>query len=225
MAHAHANTLLQKMGFKDPDHELPAHDTACVSLVMNAQKLLALVPRWGVRDIAIELEKPLQKGDGKYASTVGFIDAMIKWDEWSPRDACDSERRMKVERWRCPACGMAASTREREERCKTCKGPQGHAVWLQRDDESLVREGPAHPLVSRCSMLVEVKTKISGIGDLLRQMNLYREYQPADEYTVWSLTESDAVYEEVLLSQRINLVVGSSLDLLVATRWIADDRD
>lgn len=58
------------------------------------------------------------------------------------------------------------------------------------------------------SMLIEVKTKIDGVGVLLRQMNLYREYHKADEYVVWSLDPSDAKYINLLSQQGYRLIIG-----------------
>lgn len=180
MAHSYDQTLIQRMGFSDPDRRLPAHDDACVEIATDPEWFLREVAeRIGVRDARCKLEVPLQKGDGKYATTVGFIDAMITW-----QNGLEPER---VE----PRCRCA--TIQQRENC-TCLVPVS---------------GPLAMRWMSSKMLVEVKTKIDGVGDLLRQMNLYREYQPhVDEFVIWSLDAADVRYAKLLAQQGYTLLAG-----------------
>lgn len=163
MAHSYDQTLIQRMGFADPDRRSPAHDDACIQIATDPERFARAVrERLDVREARCDLEVPLQKGDGKYASTVGFIDAMVTW--------CAGLSEVSA-----PALGFR---------------------WV----------GGKHYPVS--SMLVEVKTKIPAFGDLLRQMNLYREYRRVDEYVVWSLDPADSKYAKLLAGQGYRLLAG-----------------
>jgi len=164
MTHSYDNTLLQRMGFADPDRRTPAHGDACIEIASDAERFLrALCPRLGVRDARCQLEVPLQQGEGKYATTVGFIDCLITW---------------------CGPCNGYSAVNGLYE-------IENGVVW------------------SRLSTLVEVKTKIHSIGDLLRQMNLYREYRQCDEYVIWSLDSADSRFATLLEQQGYTLLVGA----------------
>ena len=81
MTHSYDNTLLQRMGFSDPDRKTPAHDAACIEIATDPERFVrAFKELRFLRNAKCELEVPLQKGDGKYASTVGFIDAMLTYE-------------------------------------------------------------------------------------------------------------------------------------------------
>lgn len=94
--HSHDRTMLAKFGFADPDKRNPVHDQACLFLadMGTARAVLKglLLPAWPDIDRAgaaapqtmgfhghrlrqkAEMEFHLQKGEGQYATTVGFID-------------------------------------------------------------------------------------------------------------------------------------------------------
>ena len=193
MSHSYDNTLLQRMGFSDPDRRTPAHDDACVQIASEPERFVRIVrDRVGVRYVQCGLELPLQKGEGKYASTVGFIDALVEWN-----DALDIKWPYGADGWRC-TCGFINC---RQERCSCVE----------------LLSGPNPLEWPRAAMLVEVKTCIQSIGDLLRQMNLYREYKrdhnrvPINEYVVWSLNADDARYGKLLEQQGYRLVAGAVL--------------
>lgn len=169
MSHAHANTLLARLGFLDPDRGIPEHDRACISLVENPYLVLEhrARPSLEIKNVRVALESPVQKGQGQYATTIGFADAVVNWEEQSEEISCETTAPHDL-------------------------GPCCRARW---------------PWKTR-SMLVEVKTSIESIGDLLRQMNLYREYQRTDEYLVWSLDRRDSQFEALLETQGYHLVAG-----------------
>jgi hypothetical protein len=180
MAHSYDNTLLQRMGFSDPDRRTPQHDDACIEIATDPERFVrAVKERIGVQYASCKLEVPLQKGDGKYASTIGFIDAVIEW-----RNSIDGQR--PEPRCRCV-------TRSQREEC-VCLVPVS---------------GPLALGWMSSTMLVEVKTKIDSVGNLLRQMNLYREYRPhVDEYVIWSLDPADTRYAGLLFQQGYQLIAG-----------------
>lgn len=171
MSHSHDATLLQRMGFRDPDRGSSRHDVACAALAAHPDDLLSLDLRLEVKDITVRLEVPLQKGSGQYASTIGFIDAFVEWSE----------------------LGEHVSCRVRPDHDDLCPNCVVGRYW------------------SRKSMLVEVKTKIDSLGDLLRQMNLYREYKRADEYFVWSLDSGDIGHAALLRGQGYRLFCSEQL--------------
>ncbi len=81
-----SQTLLQKMGFSDPDKKCALHDD-CVSYLSQPEKLKqiscsCMKEIWGdyiedMKDIEIcecKTELPIIKGEGKYRTTIGFVD-------------------------------------------------------------------------------------------------------------------------------------------------------
>jgi len=181
VSHSYDSTLLQRMGFRDPDRKTPEHDRACIAIAMQPRLFLA---SFGFEDekARASIEVPLQKGEGKYASTVGFIDAMLEWTTFRSGLSCSAYHPERVMQ-RCPRC-----------------------------------EEQVYGLPS--SMLVEVKTKIDSVGDLLRQMNLYREYKThhhnirVEHFVVWSLDERDAALSALLSGQGYRLAVGCSVETI-----------
>lgn len=165
MSHSYDQTLIQRLGFSDPDRRLPAHDDACVEIATDPGRFLrGVIERPGITDVRCELEKPLQKGDGKYASTVGFIDAVVTWLE--PYNGSDDY-----------------------------------------DGFSRIKDASGNPL-GVLSMLIEVKTKVDGVGNLLRQMNLYRQYMRCFRYVIWSLDPADDRFAKLLAQQGYHLIAG-----------------
>lgn len=174
------------MGFKDPDRKTPEHDRACIELALNPGRLLTAleIQHDGARAL---LEQPLQKGDGKYASTVGFIDAIV--------------------------LAVAKTTR------RECTG--SHPSWesFRRCDQCV--DVPV--AYARSALLVEVKTRIDNVGDLLRQINLYREYKRdhervrIEQFVIWSLAP-DREYGQLLKDQGYTLIVGRDLSSLEVSK-------
>ena len=178
MSYSHDNTLLQRMGFRDPDRKIPDHDRACIELATSPGRLLSLLSI--SCDMArVQLEQPIQKGEGKYSSTIGFVDAFLEWKKTKPSVGCNSS-------W---------------------EHPNGKP-WVRCDKCFDYDAG------ERGLLLVEVKTRIENIGDLLRQMNLYRQYTRVDRYIVWSLAPEDCRYGTLLVQQGYTLVVGPTIGSL-----------
>lgn len=182
MSHSFDSTLLQRMGFRDPDRKTPEHDRACIEIATAPEAILRAL---GLEfdDARALLEQPLQKGEGKYASTVGFIDALVFGIKKTTQTSCEKDY---VHRYQA-----------KRERCERCVDFQ--------------------VTYNRHTVLVEVKTRIENVGDLLRQMNLYREYKqkhehnPVGPFVVWSLDAADHQYAKLLDGQGYTLLTGGSI--------------
>ena len=87
--HSHDRTLLAKLGFNDADRKAPEHDLACRYL---AYEVPQKIWRWVFPGDYSSIEQPeskissringstevhLTKGEGQYATTIGFIDVML----------------------------------------------------------------------------------------------------------------------------------------------------
>lgn len=83
MTHSHDRTLLASMGFADPDKREPLHDLACEYLAEpeQARRLVRFTEPEEV-DPVIEssLESLVQKGEGQYRTTIGFLDVRVDWE-------------------------------------------------------------------------------------------------------------------------------------------------
>lgn len=93
--HSHDRTLLSKLGFADPDKRNPEHDQACLYLTQPevARKIAAWMMelrgewvnafgRWKYTKVrfATTQEHHLQKGEGQYATSIGFIDVVFDFE-------------------------------------------------------------------------------------------------------------------------------------------------
>lgn len=235
MSHSFDSTLLQRMGFKDPDRGTPAHDRACIEIATKPHLLTEALGMSAIehRGHHADLEVPLQKGDGKYASTVGFIDAMISlsvghesndWWQVGGSWGAGEYRHQQVDR-----CAVWKERIEEHQEWSAFQGASGGFITRQRRIGSCACSradfhGPNTRFWEPVSLLVEVKSAIDNVGDLLRQMNLYREYKKEHEsrrvrsrvaqYVVWSLRASDIELADLLDGQGYKLVVGESISKL-----------
>lgn len=170
------------MGFADKDKHLPDHDAACISIVEDPHTIIrALTAAKAAGAPNVLLESVLTKGEGRYMTTIGFIDVVLTWDE---------------------------EGKERNEPKKDERYGPSHKQFDTYDDAMAhYAKFPYH--ISSKSSLIEVKTTIESVGDLLRQMNLYRQHAPLyGDFVVWSLDPTDARHAKVLDSQGYVLLVG-----------------
>lgn len=110
--HSHDRTLIAKLGFADEDRLNPRHDLACRYLVTTEiarELVLRFAPppklqsriinseryetfhdevKWRV-NIKSSLEVPLSKGQGQYATTLGFLDVVF---DYSYEKLCIGQR-------------------------------------------------------------------------------------------------------------------------------------
>jgi hypothetical protein len=85
MAHAHTRTLLAKLGFADKDRQNSRHDAACNYIALSEGALARTIeaaagPSYRATNSRGTLEKLVQKGEGQYATTIGFIDVAASFD-------------------------------------------------------------------------------------------------------------------------------------------------
>lgn len=185
--HSHDRTLLARLGFSDPDKKDPRHDLACQYLALpeNQERFAemflwpqvrrgtatwlagasettrARMSRYAKLRVQTELERPVSKGDGKFKTTVGFIDL---WCQWFIREERAHEARKTEDYYR------HAETGEVSENARVRFDPG----WVTEHREVWT----ATNAVSNHGMAagVEVKVAPSSLGDVLRQVKLYREY-------------------------------------------------
>lgn len=167
--HTHDRTMLASMGFADKDKKNPKHDLACLYLtrpeVMQAMSQWVRWPVSGKRPreckvrMTPNLEHHLQKGEGKYATTVGFLD-VVYHAQWSW--VHDVTQHRTKDKW-------------------------GYDKWV---------EGDPYPSTSEATgyLFAEVKIEPIGYGEILRQLNLYRDYfkssvVPGVLVTAWQLSD------------------------------------
>lgn len=83
MAHTHDRTLLNRLGFSDPDKKLKRHDLACRYVAQEdvLRRIFGLSEKTKVYDV--EFEHIISKGSGQYMQHVGFADltAFVRDDE------------------------------------------------------------------------------------------------------------------------------------------------
>lgn len=245
--HAHDRTLLASLGFADPDKKNPRHDLACQYLALseNHEKLARLVVPAAPKNVTYQLpgnlpcgypsveatrtytvsigspilEWPITKGEGRYKSTIGFVDAVLPfsraWTDdgrvsgWVVAEAVEIE----ID----PLC-FPEHVRELAERltgnepdhwyssvtvrietlaADLRKGPPREWVdiRLRRRGDKIVAGVPTfrpyeRPYsshgVGEWAACVEVKIGRAGVGDVLRQVALYREHTDG-RHTKWVL--------------------------------------
>ena len=203
--HSHDRTLLARLGFADPDKQEPLHDRACAYLAEDAQSRrivgifddgraphdsarerrngppcvvaaaegIALSEASIYSDVRVDLdphlEVPLTKGEGQYATTIGYLDLLL---------------------------GYAITARD--------------SGWFC-DGGVRQRSDGARRLVRGGEIIIEVKIRRPPIGDVLRQMNLYRQHsahysRPVQHYivaTTYALGKSEV---DTLLREKIRHV-------------------
>lgn len=123
MTHSYDRTLLATLGFADPDRRTSDHDLACEYLRTSPGVMERLVRTCVPPDVKglkweSRREVPISKGEGKYKTTVGFIDVLV------------------------------------------------HVEFVD----------PIEDEMKYLNLIVEVKATPSSVGDLHRQLSLYREY-------------------------------------------------
>ena len=256
MTHAHDRTLLNSLGFSDPDKKLPLHDLACQYLTdPAAQELVKLVAckslkRTSVRmeteivcpceedlkssrhayqsevlpalflnghgkrtkfrftrsydeptPLACHLEYLITKGEGKYRTHVGFLDAVIEYEHVEHRSgeylrhACvvTHPDKVRCEESACSTCAYYAPGHVVSRSIYTGTGP-GYTTVVKgpcADSTCICRVGhmvsrkeifspiwfPRQESITHVgTIILEVKIKPVLVGDILRQIKLYQEH-------------------------------------------------
>lgn len=192
MTHAYKRTLLASLGFADPDKKESRHDLACqylatrencerlANVVIRTRKSLGAHPYKSldmhnrdkfVGEISHELvsvgrpslEHVVSKGTGQYRNTVGFLDVICPFSITAVRTG------------EADVYAGSEPIPENELDSLRLRFPPGHMARQRSITErKTVRQriGDTRPMVA----IIEVKIQPVPIGDILRQINLYREY-------------------------------------------------
>lgn len=228
---ARDRTLLAKLGFADPDKKNPKHDLMCAFLADPVNRK-ALCKQLGYAPSTNDpvLEQHLGKGTGQYQTTIGFLD--VVYTAYRMRGLIDGAMRFaktpkEVETLtkRYFEYQKALATVREEFRLKFCKdkpawmGPehlqgQEYLAWeaaskAVREDETLCVDNVEAKIV------IEVKTGVDSLGDLIRQIKLYRTYYHSSR-NLWVVAVLPGVLnpaeEDLLRQQDVRPVVLSSFD-------------
>jgi len=158
--HSHDRTLLSKLGFADPDKRNPEHDQAC--LYLTQPEVARKVAAW-----MIELR-------GEWTNAAG------RWKYSGIRTATTQEHHLqKGSGQYATSIGFIDVVFDFEgvvEGTKTAEWSEAKDNYGNYRDVWTPCEPVATTEILRWKMLVEVKIAPVGIGDVLRQLNLYATY-------------------------------------------------
>lgn len=210
MTHSHDRTLLARLGFQDPDLKEPVHDLACeyVSLEENALKLRELAA-------PATLDPNGEHYNERYSGTFNRCVTESKFSVTSHIECAISKGidprykttigflDVKID-WTSQF--RAVGTFTKNVYSKTERKYVKSIDPVQVDDWLSGPEG---------TVAVEVKIHPIGVGELVRQINLYREYAPT-AYTYGSYRRVDFVacvafdvdeyYRDALIREHVALV-------------------
>lgn len=198
--HSHGRTLLSKLGFGDVDRKNSRHDLACNYLALREEVLVATLQSAVPKPLRIErakaqLEVPITKGEGQYATTVGWLDAFVTFDisypvKISAHQATLSDIRfeniIREGRRLWPDVPTNAFLSDYPEYHKWFndqerRTPRPSAEEEERDDARILRilgqeETSEIRAIKTLTGIIEVKIQPVGSGDLIRQLRLYNQY-------------------------------------------------
>lgn len=214
-------TMLANLGFADSDKG-ETHDLMCNFIVEhadNVRQLLFHEPGGGAHT-----EVPISKGDGQYKTTIGYLDVVLRGSAVVGRGCIQSKTIDEQCLYRKLATDHKSEfdTLTNElDRLRKIKDSLGYdrngdvdtALHAAEDStRRCLKNQQAREI--RAEVCVECKTKISSIGDVVRQINTYREYYNKDDVLiVWVLAilEPLSDHEEKLLAtERITPIVLTS---------------
>jgi hypothetical protein len=180
MTRPKAQTLIQRYGFADPDLKDQKHDDAVIGLTKpeNRHRFLCVVAGVNPEEYAgssrFMIEHPVNKP--MYNNSpylIGFVDLLISGHVW-PK-GWDNE----------------AYEKEFDAYLKDHKGFTPGKTPRPVDEKV------------RVSLAIEVKTKPVTCGELLRQINTYRQYSSDIDHWAVYFTNSECSYADALSSQGV----------------------
>jgi hypothetical protein len=217
--HAHDRTMLSSLGFADRDKQNPKHDLACQYLALpnNAERL----GKVAFPSTSAPLNVPPDAGGGGYPK---FRDPAVKGTvtKWTGQ-----MRGVRFEQPITKGSGQYKATIGFEDLVIDMEPLYRNTELTQQTE----RDGPWEPIgdeegVSRGAWFVHVEVKVAqvGAGDVIRQLNLYREYlhsEPCVRHAFVLATCYDLPATDVaqLKNERIKHVrLGAGFDRFCAER-------
>lgn len=227
-----AKTLIERFGFNDPDRKTPFHDLICLWVHENSKQVMHKVfgdtasdpdVKAACRDINLMLAALGSKSEARVAgekyeqnwelpigarSTAGFVDIAVRrtavietglestividgcgrgWLKFE--DALSNGYKIDELNW--------DGFHEVYQRFSALK--DAGILPLRRRYPALY---PAHEVTGE-KLFVEVKSKVTSIGDLLRQIQFYRTFV---KDTPWCVVSPDTRYAEIIRQQGIHFV-------------------
>lgn len=221
--HSHDRTLLSRLAFGDPDKKSPLHDLACRFLAQREQhdKLLQVLGagkqllgqfRWIAEETA-EVDCAWCKGTGD--STEQY-----PMGGYYRCKTCNGSKRT----YKVPKCAVFDDVESYNHsatlECPIQKGHDQYATTIGFLDVYLStvlaamtegqifryrdhRDSSDTTHSCRTSLAVEVKINDPGVGDVLRQLNLYRSYINADFWVLASVYQPSPSELNVLKNENI----------------------
>jgi hypothetical protein len=183
MAHAHDRTLLASLGFNDVDKKDPLHDLGCQYLarpeIFNVLELVSSKGQPLLADHA-EFERIISKGENQYRSTIGFLDTVVFTT--IPGSVVKEGEKQVFEK-------AQDADRVWKESLNIINDSYYYTNPYRRwDQDKMVYVQPklswVDAQIDGPPVGFEVKISPVGLGDVLRQINLYRQYEFCD---VWVL--------------------------------------
>lgn len=224
--HSSERTLLASLGFADPDKKSSRHDLACQYLTLpevseKVRRAIDNRPETWIEEFHTEFH--IQKGEGKYATTIGFADVMYRivhrtkyelvpqnrdwYPDYYPRSEwikSDIDRNTPVVwdegtrqwgYWREAEAqaGWAAVLGENPKEWVKVEWPEEASrfpnhTWRWRLGIGFQHSLPYEIRETAYCLLVEVKTTPVPVGDIIRQLNLYRSYLTPSLGDPWGKT-------------------------------------
>jgi len=210
--HAHERTLLARLGFADPDRRDAVHDLACRYLTTEPA-LRRLVAWLGIERHRSSHRFECDSGVEQECDTTYVVASF----------SANREREISkgIGRYRTTVGFIDVALRiEIEERFTHVKRRRvrgygkNDSTWEPVDDFAWR---------SRCEYGIEVKATPTSIGDLIRQMNLYRGYSATGKWivaTTYPITRADV---ECLQNERLQHVyLGEHFQAFVADQPVSD---
>lgn len=227
-------TLLAKLGFADKDRTSPRHDLACAYIAQNEEVLKrvmqAALPA-PLRCLAASAipEHHVTKGEGKYSTTVGFVDVYATFSVGVPIEVREPvappvqepEQQSLEEELRALQKAHPVYGRERWAATATQAEYAGLLQW-QREQEAAISDrrnarwgralheyaerakaAPRGELVvaAEFKAVIEVKIAPCSSGDLIRQLRVYNEHVPhRPERRGWGTPVVPTAWREYLAS-------------------------
>lgn len=186
-------TLLASLGFSDPDKKEPRHDWACQYLaqadVFARVLKIALGENYVLKQQHHAFEQMVSKGHDQYRQVIGWLDLWARadgkmlypggtWVETNKQIQGGSSliQHPDTGEWGYYRKEWRFQSEEETVEWVKAEVPGGGTFRPGRHYwEKLVYEDPIYHHV-----LMEVKIHPVSLGDVLRQLKLYREFEPVD---------------------------------------------